>query len=123
MNHEKLVGYSLLLVGIVTIIFAAFSAYTVFTKQTKPVQLFNLPAPKLDVAQMMSGSLPPELRGMIDSSQNTQEIISQETINQPLNLYAHLFLMGFVANIGHKIASLGVMLIRPVIVKMKETKV
>lgn len=54
------------------------------------------------------------------SGQNLeQEFISSDMINKPLNLLAHLMLMGFISNIGYKFASLGINFVRPIVVKLK----
>jgi len=45
--------------------------------------------------------------------------IPTTTISAPLNSFAHLVLMMFIGSIGFKISSLGTMLVRPVIVKLK----
>ncbi len=113
---EKVTGYILLVIGIVTMFYTVFNVYQVFTKQTKPVVLFNIPALQIDLSQLVAGSLPP---GVIPQGQK-QELISSQLINDPLNIIAHLFLMGFVAQIGFKLASIGTMLVRPIVVKLKE---
>lgn len=113
---EKVTGYILLVIGIVIMLFAVFNVYQVFTKQIKPVVLFNIPALQIDLSQLVANSLPP---GVIPQGQK-QELISSQLINDPLNIIAHLFLMGFVAQIGFKLSSIGTMLVRPIVVKLKE---
>ena len=136
MQSEKLTGYTLLAVGVLTIIYAAFSVYQVFTKRVDPINLFNFPAISIDTSQIISSqisqdSLPPELAQMLAKSATQQasasakptEILSADMINQTSNVFAHLFLMGFVASIGHKLAGLGVMLLRPVEVKVRTKEI
>lgn len=110
---EKILGYALLTIGILIILFSAYSAYRVFTKQQEPIQLFNFNAISLDIGKLIAPTL-------TSSPDLSQELVSPEMINGPLNLSAHLLLMGFISSIGFKIASLGVMLIRPIVVKLKE---
>lgn len=120
---EKVVGYSLLTIGIIIILFSVFNVYQVFTKQIKPVEFFNIPAPQIDITQLISGSLPKDLTNIFESGETKkQEVISAAAVNDPLNLTAHLFLMGFVAGAGYKLGSLGVMLVRPIVVKVKEAQ-
>lgn len=122
---EKIIGYVLLIIGVVIIIFSAISVWGVFTKKTQPVQLFNFEGISLDVGgivqQNLSQSLPPEAAGLLKQQASSQptEIIPPDLINDSSNIFAHLILMGFIASIGFKIASLGVMLVRPVVVKLK----
>lgn len=126
---EKIIGYILLVIGVMTIMYSAMSVYSVFTNQAKPIQLFSFHGISLDpsafMPQVSTQNLPVELAQALKQPASTAkaELIPAEFLNQPLNLYAHLFLMGFVATIGFKLASLGVMLIRPIVVKLKAKEV
>ncbi len=84
------------------------------------MQLFNFPGISVDVGQLMAGSIPPEAKqlGFKIPSQK-QEFLSREMINGPLNLSMHLFLMGFIASIGGRLAQIGTYLLRPIVVKVK----
>lgn len=115
---EKVIGYILLISGVVIIIASAISGYLVFTKQAAPAPLFNLPGISLDISKALSGSLP---LGFLSSGKTAppQQIISADTVNQPMNLFAHLMLVGFIATIGSKLATIGVQLIRPIVVETK----
>ena len=120
--NEKILGYILLAVGLVIIIFAVVSVFNVFTAKVEPVDLFKLSGVSLDLGSLIGGDLPPEAREQIQRSGGSakSELISPDLINKPLNIFAHLTLMGFLASVGFKVASLGVMLIRPIKVKLKE---
>ena len=108
---EKIIGYILLFAGVVIILFSGFSVYGVFSKKTKPVQFFTM------------GSVPIEIP--IAGQTANKEIdeaginLPLEAIQDPLNSFAHLALMMFIGSVGFKIASLGTMLVRPVVVKLK----
>lgn len=108
---EKIIGYTLLVSGIAIILFTAFNIIFVFTRQAQPVQLFNFPAISLDMNKSLGVALP---------NSKPTELVSTEMLNQTSNIFAHLLLMGFLAGVGQKLASLGVSLIRPIIVKPKE---
>ena len=108
---EKIIGYTLLVCGIAIILFTAFNVYFVFTKQAQSIQLFNFPAISLDMSQSLGVPLP---------KSKPTELISADILNQSSNVFAHLFLMGFIASIGQKLANLGVQLVRPIVVKLKE---
>lgn len=102
---EKVIGYSLLVVGIIIIVFAAVNILAVFTGQAQPVQLFNF--------SPMAIALAPGMKPV--------ELFSARDLNQTANITAQLFFMGFIASIGQKLASLGVQLVRPIVVKFKES--
>lgn len=118
---EKIVGYILLVFGVGIILFSAGNIYGVFTGRIQPTQLFSLKSIGIDMNQMIQNSLPKELAPAADSqpAQET-EIIPAEMLNQLFNLMGQIVLMGFLGGAGMKLASLGVMLLRPVEVKMKE---
>lgn len=122
---EKMIGYSLLVIGILIICFTGFSVYTVFTKQAEPVQLFNFQGIGINVSQIVSGSLPSEISQFVAKNKEPQttEIISADMLNVSSNFIAHYILMGFLASIGFKLATLGTMLVRPIVVKLKTKEV
>ncbi|KKP59831.1 MAG: hypothetical protein UR52_C0002G0059 [Candidatus Gottesmanbacteria bacterium GW2011_GWA1_34_13] len=119
---EKIIGYLLLITGIVIMILASFSVYRVFTKQTKPVQIFNTSGINLDLNKLIAGSLPPQAQTQLNS-QATQQIIPPELINDSSNIFMHLVLMGFFVSLGYKLSSLGINLLRPIVVKLKSKEV
>lgn len=116
---EKATGYALLVFGLLIIAFAGFSVYQVVTKKAEPVSVFNFSGVSLDLGSM----LPPESQELkIEKNSLPQmQLITPEMINETSNLFLHIFLMGFTVNIGYKVASLGVTLIRPIQVKLKES--
>lgn len=122
---EKIVGYLLLAIGLLIIAYSGFSVYSVFTKKNKPIDLFALTGISLDIGSLTGGDSASQQTGMPsrEGVPAKTELVSPEIINTPLNLVAHLMLMGFVATVGYKIASLGVMLLRPIKVKLKAAKI
>lgn len=109
---EKVIGYTLLILGLGIILFSALNVYRVFTKQTEAVKIFS--AEKTATSTKISGSaipMGPELLGL-----------APDTLNSSLNFTFHLLFMGFIAGIGYKLASLGVSLIRPSVVKLDTKK-
>ncbi len=118
---EKASGYFLIFAGIVIIVFSALSVVKVFSAKAKPVALFNFPSISLDAGSLVGGDLSPQEREALKASGQVPklEIIPGDVLNQTSNLIAHLLLMGFIASIGYKIGSLGVLLARPVVVRLK----
>lgn len=118
---EKIIGYFLLFTGILIILFSALSVYNVFTKKSKPVDLFNLAGISIDIGKLQGRELTPFQEEQLKKSGGSTEaeLVAPEIINQPLNLIFHLLLMGFMANIGLKLASVGSMFLRPIKVSLK----
>lgn len=109
---QKITGYVLLIVGICLMAFALNSVYNVFTQKVEPVQLFDFPGISLNLDQGTNIVLPQEVKDSgIEISQAkpaAQEIVSPQILNQSSNIFAHIILMGFMVNVGFKVAMLGV---------------
>lgn len=116
---EKITGYSLLVTGVMIILVALLLVYQVFTKQTQPAHLFSFPGISIDLSKIVASQLPKDVTLPAGTAME-QEIIPAKVVNDSANIAAHLFLMGFVASVGYKIASLGVLMLRPVVVRVKE---
>jgi hypothetical protein len=111
-NLEKILGYLLLLLGLVTIAYSTLSVINVFQGRTEPFNLFSFSAISLDFSEMVKGQpIPP-------GTNLEQELMSEDVLNKPINTAAHLMLMGFLASVGLKVANIGTMLIRPIKVKL-----
>lgn len=117
---EKLVGYVLLSVGILIILGSVLNVYQVFNKQASAVSLFSFPGISIDLGKVVASQLPKDV-ALPQGTAMQQEIIPAKMLNESANIAAHLFLMGFVASAGYKIASLGVEMLRPIQVKVRET--
>ena len=113
---EKVIGYTLLAFGVVVILFAGLSTYRVFTKVDKPISIITntqtevSEKPKTQVIQGVEVQMP-----------NFNDLIgmSPEMLIYITNLTIHLFLMGFIVNIGFKIATIGTQLVRPIVVDLR----
>ena len=120
--NEKVAGYILLVAGVVIMLISALSVYLVFTKVIKPVQLFNSTGISIDLGSMIGGNLNAlNNAGVTNPKSQTKpaDIIPADLLNDTSNLFAHVFLMSFLAGIGFKLSSLGVQLLRPIEVKLK----
>lgn len=120
---EKVIGYILLTLGVVVILLTALDAYLVFTKRKQPIQLFNFAgisidpsayAPQIEVPAGMESYVKPPKSGQ------KMEIIPGNVLNLSSNLFAHIMLLGFIASIGGRLASIGTQLLRPIEVKLRE---
>lgn len=131
---NKIIGYTLLGLGLIIIFASAFSVYQVFTRQAEPVKLFNFPGISFDPAKFMPNSanlsLPPEVsqylkQGQIEekTTAGKTELVPADMINSSSNIFAHLFLMGFLATVGYRLASLGIKLVRPIVVHLKAKEI
>jgi hypothetical protein len=110
---EKIIGYILLLLGLVLIFAFSLNVFLVFTKQASPVSYFKLPSLTLNTAAF----IPDQLKNQIQTPPN-MELLSGQALSDMANLTLHLVLMSFLVGVAFKIASLGIQLIRPISIKL-----
>lgn len=115
--NERVTGYILLIAGLIIMFGALIQVLLVFTGRIQPISTFSIESPKLSLSafmpQLPTGSLPLPA-GTGDQS---LELLPTADFNKMINMSVTIFLMGFVLSFGFKIASLGVMMLRPVVVK------
>ena len=118
---DKIIGYLLLVVGLVIIVFTLLNIFGLFTGKTTPASIFDLPGIEVDLGQSYEVSLPPDMEAagvkVQQPQSNKQELLPGVTLTQTTNFFAHLVILGFISSAGFKIARLGTQLIRPIIVK------
>jgi len=122
---EKVVGWILIGLGLIIILGTVYNFYGVMTRKFQPVQFFDFPAVNMDPSAFIPQyDVPEHLQGVIQKPSTDQkvELISADMLNQSSNLFVHLFFLGFIVNVGFKIAQLGTYLTRPIVVKLRETK-
>ena len=127
--NEKTVGYALLSVGLIIMFYAMLQIYLVFTNQIKPIPIFSAQSASFDLSSLMQslptynlpGNAPANLK--LPSKAGKVDLLSADTLNQTLNMTSEFFLMSFLVGFGGKIASLGITLVRPIVVKLKAKEV
>lgn len=116
---EKVTGYLLLLTGILMIFGSLVGVYFVFTGRSQPYPVFDLPAITLDLSGLMEAE-GQEAQQLAASGANLEtELVKGDVLNKPLNFASYLLFMSFILNVGFKIASLGVQMVRPVKVTLR----
>lgn len=113
---EKVSGYGLLIAGIAIIAFAVFSVYSVFSGRSEPFEVFTFD----NISVPLSSLMPSEGGAPVGDAE--LDLFSANDLNKTTNTFAHLFLMGFVASVGFKVATLGTNLIRPIVVRVNDQK-
>jgi hypothetical protein len=102
-KNEKIIGYALLILGVILLLFSIVEMVTVYYGYAPPPKLFNLQ----DI------SLPGDNGSNISLIQGAQA-------SQLPNLFFWFLLMGFVLLAGGKIASLGISMIKDIKVEISE---
>jgi hypothetical protein len=112
---EKIIGYFVLSLGILIILFSAFNGLQLITKQSQPVQFFSVSTSGSEIPLNLAGA-----QVNINTSSLFSSLgLSSETINFSFNLAIHLIILGFIAKMGFHLSSIGTQLVRPIVVDIK----
>lgn len=104
---EKLVGYILIFLGVIIIISSGLNVFNILTKRSDPIEFVN---------KEIVSTISPSVISKNQVSLNQMFNIDGETIKFISNIGIHLLLLSFVMKAGFHLASLGTMLVRPIIV-------
>ena len=88
---EKVVGWVLLFAGLGIIVFAAINVTKVFTGKSEPYELFSFSSIGLDFSGLAGG------QPVVDESALQQTLVEKDLLNKPINITAHVILMGFIS--------------------------
>jgi hypothetical protein len=102
---DKIIGYTLLILGIILLLFSIFEMVNVYTGNASPPNLFNLSDVSLPTGQNGANST---------AIQGTQ-------LSLLPNLFFWFILMAFVMFVGGKIASLGVSMLKDIKVEVQNS--
>jgi hypothetical protein len=103
----KLVGWALLIVGLVLIVLTVYSMFTVFTGGIAPPAIFNMKSITIGMPTG-EGTPPTEI-----------ELVQGDQVSKVVNMGLWTVLMLFVASAGSRIGGLGAKLIREIKVEVK----
>ncbi len=114
---EKVTGYTLLVVGLILILLPAFSVFNIFQGNALPFNFATIQSIEIDYAQLAGSGegLSGEQKIMFEKQKESlpkQEILNGGEASKLVNLGAHIFIMGFFASIGARVAAIGVSLIK-----------
>jgi hypothetical protein len=102
---DKIIGYTLLILGVILLLFSIYEMVNVYTGIASPPNLFNLSDVSLPTGQ---------------NGANTTAIQGTQLSQFP-NLFFWFILMGFVMFAGGKIASLGVSMLKDIKVEVQNS--
>lgn len=111
---NKILGYILLALGLVLIVFALWQSYNIFTGKTSAPIVFATPSP---INSSAKNSNSPDIQAQIQNQiqnvlgQQLNQVISPALITKTLNLTAWTFLAWILIMAGGAIAGIGVKLL------------
>lgn len=116
---ERTIGYMLLGVGILIMIYATWQIITIITGNTQPFHIINYKAPTSSIStDKLLGQLPGSQSGSI----TMPELFDSNAINDIINLSIYYLVMQFLLGLGYKFSSLGVSMLRPIVVQVKNKR-
>jgi hypothetical protein len=126
---EKTTGYILLGSGILCMLFATVQIIMVFTGRITPMKLFKSEENSILTTDSLN---PQELFKQFQDSNTQQQgepsvmpniqLIDTKSLNEIFNLTIYYLIMQFLLSLGFKFASLGIQLLRPIIIEMKHRR-
>lgn len=109
MSIERILGFSILLIGILIIGAVLYASFGIFTGKTSPPEIFST-TPVQQQAKQTSGGIEAQLQNVI--GEQFENIIPVGTIPQLLNLSVWSMFVGLVIFAGAQVASLGIKLLK-----------
>lgn len=131
-RNEKIIGYFLLIIGLIIIVSSTFYAVFILTGKTKPAKVFNVKAPEipipsasqtLDLSSLENSGIPSQILDSLKPAKQTQptaiKIIPDEVFSDLINMFVAYILVMILASTGSKFASIGIQLIKEIKVQVK----
>jgi hypothetical protein len=106
LKTEKIIGYALLTLGVILLLFSIFEMVNVYTGNASPPNLLSLSDISIPLGQ--------------DGSNIS--LIHGAQLSQVSNMFFWFILMAFLLFAGGKIASLGVSMVKDIKVEIRESR-
>jgi hypothetical protein len=115
MISNKIIGYILLAVGLLLIIFSVYQSYAIYTGKISAPLVFQVPSAQ-ELSSATSQNTAQQIQNQIDQSVQKQinQILPLSTITKILNLGVWSFLAFVLIFAGGTISGIGVKLIKAV---------
>ena len=113
MITNKIIGYTLLIVGLSLIIFTLYQSYNIFTDKYSAPSIFKVQTP-LSPSKNNSGNSLQDLQKQLNQeiSKQISQMVPADTLPKILNLFSWSILAGIFIFGGSQIAILGVKMIK-----------
>ena len=105
METNKIIGYILLIIGVLLIAGPLWQTYNIFTGKAQPAQIFMKAVPLTENSNVSAT----DIQGQIQNA--LIKVLPVDSINNTLNLSIWMLLMWILIYGGGKIADIGVKLI------------
>lgn len=119
--NERILGYLFIISGILIMASSVYLVYAVFTNQIKPYLVFQETAKTKDMT-LTTTELMKDPANIAQMQKDIVTEVLEKQINKSLNVGSTIFLMYFIMLFGFRVSSLGVQLVRPIYVNLREGK-
>lgn len=116
---ERTVGYILLVVGILIMIYSTWQIITIVTGKAQPPHLIDYKTPESSIS---TDGLLGKLQGSSGSAIPMPQLFDPKALNDIINLSIFYLVMQFLLGLGYKFSSLGVSMLRPIVVQVKNKR-
>ncbi|MBU2540058.1 hypothetical protein KJ786_02765 [Patescibacteria group bacterium] len=110
MHYNKIIGYSLLAIGLVIIGCTLFTSYKIFTGESKVPELFPVPLVSKTSSNSVNTQDPQKMMEDIIKNQ-IGDLLPADMLPKTMNLISWSILVGILVLGGGKIAGLGIKLV------------
>jgi len=119
MTAARILGFSLLAVGVLIILYSLYASFSIFTGAKEPPEIFAVPE-RAEADDRIAGGkevLPnsaEEIQARLDGllQEQLQQIFPKEVLYKTLNLFSWSAFVGLLIFAGSQIAGIGVKLIK-----------
>ncbi len=110
MNSQKIIGFVLLGIGVVIVLYALFASYGIFTGSKEPSEVFSEPVKEMGVSTS-SGiqDVEQQIQGLLQKQ--LASLLPEDTISKTLNLFSWSIFAGILMFGGTQLAGIGVRLL------------
>ena len=114
MNSHSVIGYLLLTLGLLLIIFSLWQSYGIFTGQQQAPEVFKLPPASQSPSSNTSSPSAQDFQQQINAqiSQQFTQLLPVRTVTQMFNMFIWLLLATLLIFGGGQMAGLGIKLLK-----------
>jgi hypothetical protein len=111
MKYRKLVGYSLLIIGLFLVFWTVYSSYNIFTAKAEVPELFEMPQPEEKESPKDPQGQMEEVMGQMIAEQ-LKGLLPSDFLVKLFNLIAWSIFATFAVFAGTQVSGLGIKLIK-----------
>lgn len=123
-SYEKVIGYMLLLLGLLMIFVALFLLVVALSGNYKPPKVSDYKLPPLEIAmpttllEPTAGAQLPDGFELSNKPNTTKLKLPDEILNDSIGIIYYFLLMSFLASAGTKVSGIGIKMLKDIKIKV-----